>query len=147
MFFFVSFSLLPFVVFLLFCSVLWHLLLFILILPLHPSLTRSSFSVLLCLLHSSPLPPYPPPFFSCSYCSPSGIPAILSRQYALNNLLCNSDRQLCVIVPSVNIVYIDKAGKRIPIRGKVGDNVLYLAHRYGIELEGELQKLIVIIPA
>jgi len=25
----------------------------------------------------------------------------------------------------------------VPVRGKVGDNVLYLAHRYNIELEGE----------
>ncbi|KAI5643483.1 2Fe-2S iron-sulfur cluster binding domain-containing protein [Phthorimaea operculella] len=36
----------------------------------------------------------------------------------------------------VNIVYIDKDGKRTPVRGKVGDNVLYLAHRYGIPMEG-----------
>ncbi|KDR12591.1 adrenodoxin-like protein, mitochondrial isoform X1 [Zootermopsis nevadensis] len=36
----------------------------------------------------------------------------------------------------VNITYIDKNGNKIPIRGKVGDNVLYLAHRYGIEMEG-----------
>ena len=36
----------------------------------------------------------------------------------------------------VNVVFIDKNCKRIQIRGKVGDNVLYLAHRYGIELEG-----------
>lgn len=36
----------------------------------------------------------------------------------------------------VNITYIDKNGNKIPVRGKVGDNVLYLAHRYGIELEG-----------
>ena len=36
----------------------------------------------------------------------------------------------------VNVVFINKSGKRIPIRGKVGDNILYLAHRYGIELEG-----------
>ncbi|XP_046578536.1 adrenodoxin-like protein 1, mitochondrial isoform X2 [Haliotis rubra] len=36
----------------------------------------------------------------------------------------------------VNIVYIDKSGKRIPVRGKVGDNAMYLAHRYDIELEG-----------
>lgn len=27
-------------------------------------------------------------------------------------------------------------GKRIPVKGKVGDNILYLAHRYGIEMEG-----------
>ncbi|XP_045781102.1 adrenodoxin-like protein 1, mitochondrial [Maniola jurtina] len=36
----------------------------------------------------------------------------------------------------VNIVYIDKDGKKTKVRGKVGDNVLYLAHRYGIEMEG-----------
>ncbi|XP_014219606.1 adrenodoxin-like protein, mitochondrial [Copidosoma floridanum] len=36
----------------------------------------------------------------------------------------------------VNVVYIDKNGKKIPVKGKIGDNVLYLAHRYNIEMEG-----------
>nr|CAG4643577.1 EOG090X0GMO [Ilyocryptus agilis] len=36
----------------------------------------------------------------------------------------------------VNIVYIDREGSRRPVRGKIGDNVMYLAHRHGIELEG-----------
>lgn len=36
----------------------------------------------------------------------------------------------------VNVIYVDKEGNRKPIRGKIGDNVLYLAHRYGIEMEG-----------
>ncbi|KAF7401594.1 hypothetical protein HZH68_007414 [Vespula germanica] len=36
----------------------------------------------------------------------------------------------------VNITFVDKTGKKIPIKGKIGDNVLYLAHRYGIEMEG-----------
>eukprot|EP00127_Corallochytrium_limacisporum_P003585 Clim_evm68s150 gene=Clim_evmTU68s150 len=36
----------------------------------------------------------------------------------------------------VNVTFILRDGKEVPIRGKVGDNVLYLAHRYGIELEG-----------
>lgn len=36
----------------------------------------------------------------------------------------------------VNITFIDREGKFIPVRGKIGDNVLYLAHRYGIEMEG-----------
>ncbi|KAF3420027.1 hypothetical protein E2986_05117 [Frieseomelitta varia] len=36
----------------------------------------------------------------------------------------------------VNVTFINKMGERIPVRGKVGDNVLYLAHRYGIEMEG-----------
>lgn len=31
---------------------------------------------------------------------------------------------------------ITKDGKQIPIRGKVGDNLLYLAHRYEIPMEG-----------
>lgn len=43
---------------------------------------------------------------------------------------------------SVNITFVDKEGQRIPIRGKVGDNVLYLAHRYNIELEGQLMWLL-----
>lgn len=34
------------------------------------------------------------------------------------------------------MTFIDKTGKRIPVKGKVGDNVLYLAHRHGIEMEG-----------
>ncbi|XP_064626499.1 adrenodoxin-like protein 1, mitochondrial [Lineus longissimus] len=36
----------------------------------------------------------------------------------------------------VNITYIDRDGDKIKIRGKVGDNVMYLAHRYDIDLEG-----------
>ncbi|XP_030002645.1 ferredoxin-2, mitochondrial isoform X2 [Sphaeramia orbicularis] len=36
----------------------------------------------------------------------------------------------------VNIVYIDRSGQRIPVKAKVGDNVLYLAHKHGIDLEG-----------
>lgn len=36
----------------------------------------------------------------------------------------------------VNVNFIDKEGKTIKIRGKVGDNVLYLAHRHEIEMEG-----------
>ena len=36
----------------------------------------------------------------------------------------------------MNVVYVDREGKRHQIRGKVGDNVLFLARRYGIELEG-----------
>uniref|UniRef100_A0A1B0AVT2 2Fe-2S ferredoxin-type domain-containing protein n=1 Tax=Glossina palpalis gambiensis TaxID=67801 RepID=A0A1B0AVT2_9MUSC len=35
----------------------------------------------------------------------------------------------------VRVIYIDKDGKRLEVRGKVGDNILYLAHRYEIEME------------
>lgn len=36
----------------------------------------------------------------------------------------------------VHVTYIDKNGNSTRIRGKVGDNVLYLAHRHDIEMEG-----------
>ncbi|XP_073708426.1 ferredoxin-2, mitochondrial [Garra rufa] len=36
----------------------------------------------------------------------------------------------------VNVVYIDRSGQRIPVKARVGDNVMYLAHKNGIELEG-----------
>ncbi|KAI3353292.1 hypothetical protein L3Q82_019833 [Scortum barcoo] len=36
----------------------------------------------------------------------------------------------------VNVVYIDRSGQRIPVKAKVGDNVLFLAHKHGIDLEG-----------
>ncbi|XP_018577795.1 adrenodoxin-like protein, mitochondrial [Anoplophora glabripennis] len=36
----------------------------------------------------------------------------------------------------VNVTFINKDGKRILVRGKVGDNLLYLAHRYEIPMEG-----------
>ncbi|KAG7236760.1 hypothetical protein INR49_029528 [Caranx melampygus] len=36
----------------------------------------------------------------------------------------------------VNVVYIDRSGQRIPVKAKVGDNALYLAHKHGIDLEG-----------
>ncbi|KXJ19302.1 adrenodoxin-like protein, mitochondrial [Exaiptasia diaphana] len=36
----------------------------------------------------------------------------------------------------VNITYIDAKGERHDVKGKVGDNVMYLAHRYNIPIEG-----------
>ena len=36
----------------------------------------------------------------------------------------------------VNITYVNRDGTEIKIRGKKGDNVMYLAHRYEIEIEG-----------
>ncbi|XP_069779040.1 ferredoxin-2, mitochondrial [Narcine bancroftii] len=36
----------------------------------------------------------------------------------------------------VNVTFIDRSGQRIPVKGKVGDNVLYLAQQHGIDLEG-----------
>ncbi|KAJ7317236.1 hypothetical protein JRQ81_003398 [Phrynocephalus forsythii] len=36
----------------------------------------------------------------------------------------------------VNVVFTDRSGKRIPVQGRVGEDVLHLAQRNGIELEG-----------
>lgn len=36
----------------------------------------------------------------------------------------------------MNVTFITKEGKRVAVRGKVGDNLLYLAHRYEISMEG-----------
>uniref|UniRef100_A0A1A7YGK5 Ferredoxin-2, mitochondrial n=1 Tax=Iconisemion striatum TaxID=60296 RepID=A0A1A7YGK5_9TELE len=36
----------------------------------------------------------------------------------------------------VNVVYIDRSGQRIPVKAKTGDNILFLAHKHGIDLEG-----------
>lgn len=37
---------------------------------------------------------------------------------------------------SINVIYINKDGEKRTVKGKVGDNVLYLAHRNEIEMEG-----------
>ncbi|GMR48113.1 hypothetical protein PMAYCL1PPCAC_18308 [Pristionchus mayeri] len=37
---------------------------------------------------------------------------------------------------AVNITYVLRDGSERKIKGKVGDNCMYLAHRYNIELEG-----------
>ncbi|CAD5219552.1 unnamed protein product [Bursaphelenchus okinawaensis] len=36
----------------------------------------------------------------------------------------------------VNITYVTRDGTPKKVRGKIGDNVMYLAHRYNIEVEG-----------
>ncbi|XP_054859153.1 ferredoxin-2, mitochondrial [Eublepharis macularius] len=36
----------------------------------------------------------------------------------------------------VNVVFVDRSGQRVPVQGRVGDDVLRLAQRHGIELEG-----------
>ncbi|KAM4888967.1 ferredoxin-2, mitochondrial isoform 2-T2 [Thomomys bottae] len=36
----------------------------------------------------------------------------------------------------VNVVFIDRSGRRIPASGRVGDDVLHLAQRHGVDLEG-----------
>ncbi|ELK17848.1 Adrenodoxin-like protein, mitochondrial [Pteropus alecto] len=41
-----------------------------------------------------------------------------------------------IMVSLVNVVFVDRSGQRIPVSGRVGDNVLHLAQRHGVDLEG-----------
>ncbi|TGZ53916.1 Uncharacterized protein DBV15_11554 [Temnothorax longispinosus] len=40
------------------------------------------------------------------------------------------------LICRVNVTFTDKTGKKVKVKGKVGDNILYLAHRYEIDIEG-----------
>ena len=42
-----------------------------------------------------------------------------------------------IIFYRVNVTFITRQRERVDVRGKIGDNVMYLAHRYNIELEGK----------
>ncbi|GAB1602443.1 adrenodoxin-like protein 1, mitochondrial isoform X1 [Argonauta hians] len=53
---------------------------------------------------------------------------LLSGEYEMTDPICEDE--------VVNVVFIDKDGVKHNIRGKIGDNILYLAHRYNIPLEG-----------
>lgn len=43
---------------------------------------------------------------------------------------------ITIIYYRVHIVVIDRDGDKYDIKGKIGDNLLYLAHRYNIDMEG-----------
>ena len=45
-------------------------------------------------------------------------------------------KPVLVVVCSVNVVFIDRSGNRISVKAKVGDNILFLARKHGIDLEG-----------
>ena len=46
----------------------------------------------------------------------------------------------CWFCLSAKISYVDRDGDIHNVRGKVGDNAMYLAHRYDIEMEGTTYK-------
>uniref|UniRef100_A0A0K0F6B4 Adrenodoxin-like protein, mitochondrial (inferred by orthology to a D. melanogaster protein) n=1 Tax=Strongyloides venezuelensis TaxID=75913 RepID=A0A0K0F6B4_STRVS len=61
------------------------------------------------------------------------------RRLTLTSLLKHGDYEWVDPINEsevVNMTYVLRDGSEKHIRGKIGDNVMYLAHRYGIELEG-----------
>lgn len=72
-----------------------------------------------------------------------GVTVNMNGRIRKHRTKCNVILPLCCVtfpyrfVFRVNITYINKDGERTGIKGKVGDNILYLAHRYNISMEGE----------
>ena len=61
------------------------------------------------------------------------------RNLIISNIFCNNHKNAIDTDSentTVNITYIDRENNHITVRGKVGDNVLYLAHQHKIDLEG-----------
>lgn len=56
------------------------------------------------------------------------------RSVICDQLLCWNINKLNFF--RVNVTFVTKAGDKVQVRGKVGDNLLYLAHRYNIPMEG-----------
>lgn len=97
------------------------------------------------VLHSSSYEVFLVPTLSCtlifgSPSAPSNFPVrqvqtrLPNPRFHLGALSSSASASLCV--PRVNVVFVDRSGQRIPVRGRVGDNVLHLAQRHGVDLEG-----------
>lgn len=64
---------------------------------------------------------------------------VRQAQARLPNPTLTSSASAPLSVPRVNVVFVDRSGQRIPVSGRVGDNVLHLAQRHGVDLEGGSQ--------
>ncbi|KAM9103544.1 ferredoxin-2, mitochondrial isoform 1-T1 [Megaptera novaeangliae] len=65
-------------------------------------------------------------------------PAIAKKFRATGSRPAGEEEAGCPKRPGdvVNVVFVERSGQRIPVSGRVGDNVLYLAQRHGVDLEG-----------
>ncbi|KAG2470686.1 FDX2 protein, partial [Polypterus senegalus] len=59
-----------------------------------------------------------------------------SRSYAHPTADTNAVPEWILLQLQINVVFVDRSGQRIPVKAKVGDNVLHVAHKHGIDLEG-----------
>lgn len=76
-------------------------------------------------------------FFKNSKIKIDNILFVCQNICSVDLILSRYDSKITWLLFRVNVVYIDRSGQRIPIKAKVGDNVLYLAHKHEIDLEGE----------
>jgi len=63
-------------------------------------------------------------------------PKIRGRSVCILNFYILIVLSISIYFCRVNVIFIDREGIPRPVRGKVGDNLMYLAHRHAIELEG-----------
>ena len=63
---------------------------------------------------------------------------VISIKLLLVFIIITNTVQYVLFSSRVNVTFILKDGTRRTVRGKVGDRVLYLAHRHQIEMEGWL---------
>ncbi|XP_072458530.1 ferredoxin-2, mitochondrial isoform X2 [Notamacropus eugenii] len=73
------------------------------------------------------------------WCAPTRRSTASSRRSALAPRRRKSGSRTRRLSPGtceVNVVFVDRSGKRIPATGRVGEDVLRLAQRHGVELEG-----------
>ena len=72
--------------------------------------------------------------------------SLLNRKLATTSLLAHGDyewEEPKSPEDIVNMTYIDRDNIEHRIRGKVGDNVLFLAHRHDIDIEGACEAALV----
>lgn len=60
----------------------------------------------------------------------------ISRWSVIYLLFISYYVKLSTFLNRVNVTYVLKDGTHVKVSGKVGDNAMYLAHRYKIPLEG-----------
>ena len=68
------------------------------------------------------------------------------RELSVNSRLCHGDFEWeAPKSPKdiVNVIYIDRHDIRHEIAGKVGDNLMFLAHRHDLDIEGACESALV----
>ena len=76
----------------------------------------------------------------------SKISALISRALSTTKLVSHGDFEW---EPAkrpedvVNVTYIDRHDIRHEIKGKVGDNLMFLAHRHDLDIEGACESALV----
>ena len=63
-------------------------------------------------------------------------PAALASGLHTTARVRHGDEALANLPDSVGVTFVDKTGAETPVKGKVGERLLYLAHRKGIDMEG-----------